>query len=323
MVKNGKFCTITIKADEGYTLPEVTRDDVAYARDDDKTTATVTVTPTTDTTVAIEAVHNTYTVAFDGNGSTSGSMAAQAMTYDVAADLTTNAFVKTGYNFAGWSTTKNGSCEYPDKASVKNLTAENGGTVTLYAIWTEKTEIPKFDDGDTAIQSHKYDGSAKQYALTSDIKGFGITYKQGETVVPTPTNVGTYDVIISRTEDATYAAFSQTITGGLVITAADYPVTIKADKTSMTGSGTVKLTVSSSVAGIKVTGIICSDSGIVVAKNTDGTYSATLPNETKTYTFTAVVESVSANYGNGPATCTVSVTRRSSGGPPVFSISDG
>ena len=314
MVKNGKFCTITIKADEGYTLPEVTRDDVAYARDDDKTTATVTVTPTTDTTVAIEAVHNTYTVAFDGNGSTSGSMAAQAMTYDVAADLTTNAFVKTGYNFAGWSTTKNGSCEYPDKASVKNLTAENGGTVTLYAIWTEKTEIPKFDDGDTAIQSHKYDGSAKQYALTSDIKGFGITYKQGETVVPTPTNVGTYDVIISRTEDATYAAFSQTITGGLVITAADYPVTIKADKTSMTGSGTVKLTVSSSVAGIKVTGIICSDSGIVVAKNTDGTYSATLPNETKTYTFTAVVESVSANYGNGPATCTVSVTRRSSSG---------
>ena len=120
------------------------------------------------------------------------------MTYDTAADLTANAFVRTGYNFAGWSTTPDGKCEYPDKASVKNLTTENGKTITLYAVWTAKKVIPAFDSGDTAIQSHKYDGSAKQYALTSDIKGFDITYKQGEVEDVTPTNVGTYDVIISR-----------------------------------------------------------------------------------------------------------------------------
>ena len=312
MVKNGESCTIAIKADEGYTLPEVTQDDVTYARDNDKTTATVTVTPTEDTNITITAVANSYKVEFNGNGNTSGTMAAQAMTFDTAVNLTANTFVRTDYNFAGWSTTKNGSCEYPDKASVKNLTAENGGTVTLYAIWTEKQVIPAFSS--SAIQKYKYDGSVKAYTLNSGINGFTIAYKQGETDVTEPKDVGTYDVIISRTEDGTYAAFSQTITGGLVITAADYPVTIKADKTSMTGSGTVKLTVSNSVAGINVTGITCSDSSIVVAKNADSTYSATLPNETKTYTFTAVVEGVSANYGNGPATCTVSVTRRSSGG---------
>ena len=314
-VKENGLYVAAVTADTGYTLPATLADVDTYDRLANNQTANIVINSvTTDKTIAIAAVPNTYTVVFDGNGNTSGTMAAQAMTFDTAVNLTANTFVRTGYNFAGWSTTPGGKCEYPDKASVMNLTTENGKTITLYAIWTKKTAIPKFDDGNNAIQSYKYDGNAKQYALTSELEEFTITYKQGKAEVAEPTDVGTYDVIISRAEDATYEAFSQTITGGLVITAADYPVTVQADKTSMTGSGTVKLSVSSSVAGIKVTGIICSDSGIVVAKNTDGTYSATLPNETKTYTFTAVVDGVSANYGNGPATCTVSVTRRSSGG---------
>ena len=314
-VKEGNSYSAAVTADTGYTLPATLANVDTYDRLANNQTANIVINSvTTDKTIEIAAVPNTYTVVFDGNGNTSGTMAAQTMTFDTAVNLTANMFVRTDYNFAGWSTTQNGTSEYPNGASVKNLTAENGGTFTLYAVWTEKTAIPKFDDGDTAIQSYKYDGSDKAYDLTSDIEGFAITYKQGETDVAKPKDVGTYDVIISRTEDGTYAAFSQTITGGLVITAADYPVTVQADKTSMTGSGTVKLTVSNSVAGIKVTDITCSDSSIVVAKNAEGTYSATLPNETKTYTFTAVVDGVSANYGNGPATCTVSVTRRSSGG---------
>ena len=217
MVKDGKSCTITIKADEGYTLPvEAPSEAANYKCDNDKTTANVTVEPTKNTTITITAVPNTYTVAFDGNGSTNGTMETQTMTYDVSKDLKQNTYTKTGCNFAGWSTTKNGDCEYPDEASVKNLTAENGGTVTLYAIWTEKQVIPAFSS--SAIQSYKYDGSAKAYTLPSGINGFTITYKQGETDVTAPKDVGTYDVIISRVEDDTYAAFSQTINGGLVIT---------------------------------------------------------------------------------------------------------
>ena len=311
MVKGGESCTIGIKADEGYTLPVEAPSGVAsYNCDNSKTTANVTVTPTANTNITIEAVANRYKVVFNGNDSTSGSMAAQAMTYDATNNLTANAYTKTGCNFAGWSTTKNGSCEYPDKASVKNLTAENGGTVTLYAIWTEKTPIHKFDDGDTAIQSHKYDGKAKQYVLTSAVNDFVIAYQKNGANIKNPTNVGTYDVIISRAEDATYAAFSQTITGGLVITAADYPVTVSADRTAVTGGGTVKLTASSSVEGITVTGITCSDPSITVTSNGGGSYSVILPGVTKTYTFTAEVTGDLSNYGNGPATCTVSVTRR-------------
>ena len=308
MVKNGESCTIAIKADEGYTLPEVTQSGVTYARNNDKTTATVTVKPTANTDITIVAVPNSYTVAFDGNGSTSGSMNAQTMTYDTSAPLTANAFTNAGYNFAGWSESKGGEVKYPDGTSVKNLTAKNGKTITLYAVWTAKKVIPAFDSNN-AIQSYKYDGSTKQYALTSELEGFNVSYQQnGQTV--TPKNVGTYDVIISRAEDATYAAFSQTITGGLVITAADYPVTVSADRTAVTGGGTVKLTASSSVAGITVTGITCSDPSITVTPNGDGSYSVILPGVTKTYTFTAVVTGDLKNYGNGPATCTVSVTRR-------------
>ncbi len=82
---------------------------------------------------------------------------------------------------------------------------------------------------------------------------------------------------------------------------------------TLTGSGTVTLSVTAS-DGIRVSGVSCDDLSIQVTGNGDGTYSATLPNTTKTYTFTVNVSSDMGNYEGGPATCTVSVTRRSSGG---------
>src|ERR1039458_9520418 len=48
-----------------------------------------------------------FTVTFSGNGSTGGSMANE--TASVATNLTTNAFTRTGYNFAGWNTAANGT----------------------------------------------------------------------------------------------------------------------------------------------------------------------------------------------------------------------
>lgn len=40
------------------------------------------------------------------------------------------------------STTKGETSEYPDKVSVKNLTAENNGNVTLYAVWIKEGNNP-------------------------------------------------------------------------------------------------------------------------------------------------------------------------------------
>src|SRR5574344_273623 len=80
---------------------------------------------------------NTYTVVYNGNGATGGSTANSSHTYNTAKALTANGYTRTEYKFAGWSTSKTAtSATYSDKQSVSNLTATNGGTVTLYAVWT-------------------------------------------------------------------------------------------------------------------------------------------------------------------------------------------
>lgn len=330
-IKQGEDYTATIIADTGYTLPETAPDRTTYSSfSEDKKSASIEIKNVDENkTVSLAAIPNKYTVTFDGNGSTDGAMEVQTMTYDTSDALSENKYTRTGYNFAGWSTTKGETSEYPDKVSVKNLTAENNGNVTLYAVWTKKETIPAFDSGENAVQSSKYDGTGKAYTLTSELEGFTISYKKGEETVAAPTAVGTYDVIITRAEDDTYEAFSQTITGGLVITAADYPVFVVADKETMRGAGTVKLTADSTVDEIKVTGIVCSDDSIKPTKNEDGTYSVSLPNATKTYIFTAQIAGDLSNYGEGTASCTVSVSRKKSSSSssdtsaPTYGVSTG
>ena len=79
---------------------------------------------------------NSYTVVFNGNGNTGGSMANQAFTYDSPKTLTAGSFAKSGYTFNGWNTAADGTgASYADKASVANLTDEPNGTVTLWAQW--------------------------------------------------------------------------------------------------------------------------------------------------------------------------------------------
>ena len=74
--------------------------------------------------------NNTYTIKFFGNTHTGGSTASMSMTYDVAKNLTANGFTKTGYVFAGWNTSADGTgTNYSDKQSFKNLTATNGATI--------------------------------------------------------------------------------------------------------------------------------------------------------------------------------------------------
>ena len=72
-----------------------------------------------------------YTVTFNGNGSTGGSMSPE--TDSAATALTANAFTRTGYTFSGWNTvaTGTGGTPYADGASYP-FTA----SATLFAQWT-------------------------------------------------------------------------------------------------------------------------------------------------------------------------------------------
>ncbi|MGN1040724.1 MAG: InlB B-repeat-containing protein, partial [Candidatus Fimimonas sp.] len=120
-------------------------------------------TITSDITLYAGFRPNTYTIVFNGNGNTSGSMSNLSMTYDVAKNLTANAFVRTGYKFDGWATSSGGSVAYADKASVKNLTAEDGATINLYAHWTLVDYTVHFNgNGNTS-------GSMTNQTLTRDI----------------------------------------------------------------------------------------------------------------------------------------------------------
>jgi hypothetical protein len=78
---------------------------------------------------------NTYSVTFDGNGASSGAVAAQSLSYDQPATLPSNTFTRPGYSFGGWSTSATGLPTYSDAANVVNLTADQGATVALYAFW--------------------------------------------------------------------------------------------------------------------------------------------------------------------------------------------
>ncbi|MBP5706002.1 MAG: InlB B-repeat-containing protein [Spirochaetales bacterium] len=77
-----------------------------------------------------------YTVVFDANGGT-GEMANQTFIYDESQDLNNCSFTPpTGHQFGGWNTAANGQGDkFANNAAVKNLTAVNNDTVTLYAQW--------------------------------------------------------------------------------------------------------------------------------------------------------------------------------------------
>lgn len=116
----------------------------------------------------VEAVWSpiTYTIKFDGNGSTSGSMSSMYMTYDISANLDSNEFAKDGYAFAGWNTEKDGSgYSYYDQQYVSNLTTTDEEVITLYAQWQA--------NGYNAILYNvdPYEDPSLSYTVTFDSNG--------------------------------------------------------------------------------------------------------------------------------------------------------
>ncbi|MBE6574050.1 MAG: hypothetical protein E7652_06630 [Ruminococcaceae bacterium] len=82
---------------------------------------------------------NSYTIRYNANGG-SGSMSDTTHYYDTAKNLSANKFTRSGYTFLGWSTSSSAtSPTYFDSQSVKNLTAINGDSITLYAVWGDSS----------------------------------------------------------------------------------------------------------------------------------------------------------------------------------------
>ena len=109
----------------------------------------------------VSVLANTYTVTFNSNGGT-GTMGNMTFTYDTAQALTKNAFTKTGYTFAGWS---DGNNTYTNEQQVKNLTTENGVTITLTAQW--KANVYK-------VTLHPNEGTINSDDIKSYTYGVGV-----------------------------------------------------------------------------------------------------------------------------------------------------
>ena len=92
----------------------------------------------------------TYTIHFDGNGSTAGEMADIQAKYDEQITLPDNAYVRTtdwgDSTFMGWNRTADTkTIEFSNQDIVSNLTAVDGDVVVLYAIWDDCPEITAKD----------------------------------------------------------------------------------------------------------------------------------------------------------------------------------
>jgi uncharacterized repeat protein (TIGR02543 family) len=83
-----------------------------------------------------------YTLFFNGNTSTSGTMTGQAITFDQSATITTNAFNKTGYSFTGWNTESNGTGDSYINGGTFTMNVEDD---TLYAQWSANDYTISFD----------------------------------------------------------------------------------------------------------------------------------------------------------------------------------
>ena len=76
-----------------------------------------------------------FTLHFNGNGNTGGSMPSLTFTNFVTYTLPPNGFVKEGYAFTGWTNTVPDGTVYANQRQVVNL-SPTGGVVTLVATWS-------------------------------------------------------------------------------------------------------------------------------------------------------------------------------------------
>jgi uncharacterized repeat protein (TIGR02543 family) len=92
----------------------------------------------------------TYTVTYDGNGSTGGDVPVDPNTYSPGQTVTvlgSGSLVKTGFTFAGWNTEANGAGSFYTEGQTFLMGPAN---VTLYAQWTANSYTITFDKNDAA-----------------------------------------------------------------------------------------------------------------------------------------------------------------------------
>lgn len=135
---NAKYITINNPTRPGYTFAGWTCGNGVSVASNTGSTYRFKVTGS-GATITANWTRNSYTVQYNGNGATSGSVASQSVTFDTNFNLRNNGFGRTRYRFIGWGTSPNSGVVYNAGQQVKNLTTVKSGVVTLYAQWELNT----------------------------------------------------------------------------------------------------------------------------------------------------------------------------------------
>jgi uncharacterized repeat protein (TIGR02543 family) len=124
-----------------------------------------------------------FSVTFNKNDAeATGTMSPMILAGGSSANLTVNAFNKTGYSFAGWATTSGGSVAYADQALYTMGTAN----ATLYAKWTVNTYTVTYNgNGNTegtapGTTSHDYGSTVTVASNSGSLKKInvaGVSYR--------------------------------------------------------------------------------------------------------------------------------------------------
>lgn len=146
---------ITLPQKTGYTFAGYYYNNTQYYTSAGESARTWNVAAAT--TLTASWTPNSYTVSFNGNGSSSGSMSNQSRKFDDGKPLTANAFSRvysvslnyngatdkkggldsytSTYGFGGWSKTPTGAKQF-DNSSTANIITDKETSQTLYAVWT-------------------------------------------------------------------------------------------------------------------------------------------------------------------------------------------
>ena len=207
-------------------------------------------------------------------------------------------FTRDGYTFKEWTGDAAGTKPYVIGKYIYNYMPEE-----LYAQWNVVINNNTYFVYPT-IADQTYTGSALEPAVKVTKNGEVISDTEYSVKYSSNTNVGTATATVQ---------VGDTVIGTATfnIVKAKPDVKITADPTSLVGGGKVTLTVSGAPAKVVPT---CE--GVTITENSDGTFSAVLPNRTATYAFT-VNYAESKNYTAASAECKVSVTRRYSSSTTV------
>ena len=201
---------------------------------------------------------------------------------------------------------QNGTEVEPVNAGTYNLKITVGGAEV------STTMTLTIDKADFTVATEAYDGTydGQPHSVTVTAEGATVTYsedgKNYSETNPAYTDAGEYTVYYKATKDN-----YNDVTGDLTVKIAQATptITISADKETLTGGGDVVLTVITEPEEGTVD-VSCDKDVDITLNKENGTFTATLPNSSEKYTFTATyVEST--NYKTASDTCDVTVTYQS------------